>query len=184
MPAIQTLLNSAIAEKRFRILTVDDNPLRSVPILAALRRGEIVALLGDRSFGGADVEGIFLGGKVRLPVGPYRLAAASESPLFHVFVLREKLGRYRFIAFPPEFVSREDLRSNPEVVRTQVKRYTERLEAVLRQYPFQWANFFPYWDDTKRGAATGVGSGGGKPLVKQTAAATGQTGQRNVKRHS
>jgi predicted LPLAT superfamily acyltransferase len=147
LAGIQELLNSVIGAKRFRILTADENPLRSVPILAALRRGEVVALLGDRSFGGPDAETSFLGGSVRLPVGPYHLAAASGAPLFQVFVVREKLGRYRFVAFPPESVSRQEIRSNREALPTRVQRYAERLEGFVRQYPFQWANFFPYWDD-------------------------------------
>jgi predicted LPLAT superfamily acyltransferase len=147
LAGIQTLLNSVTGGKRFRILTADDNPLRSVPILAALRRGEIVALLGDRSFGGADVEVSFLGGQVRLPVGPYRLAAASGAPVFQVFVVREKLGRYRFATFEPEFISREETRSDDTAVSAHAQRYADRLESVIRRYPFQWANFFPYWAD-------------------------------------
>ncbi len=145
---IQRLLNAVTGRNRFRILTADDNPLRSVVILAALRRGEIVALLGDRSFGGADAEVSFLGGKLRLPTGLYHLAAASGAPLFQVFTVREKLGRYRFVAFPPESVSREELRTAPDAVQARVQRYAQRLEGFVRRYPFQWANFFPYWDDT------------------------------------
>jgi len=142
---IRTLLDSATGGKRFRILTADADPLRSIPILAALRRGEIVALLGDRSFGGVDVEVNFLGRPARLPVGPYHLAAASGAPLFPVMVVREKLGCYRFCAFPPEFISRQEIRSNPGVVRDCAQRYATRLETIVRQYPFQWANFFPFW---------------------------------------
>jgi predicted LPLAT superfamily acyltransferase len=152
LAGIQSLVNSAIGERRFRILVDDHNPLRSVPILAALRRGEIVALLGDRSFGGAEAEVSFLGGDVGLPVGPYHLAAASGAPIFQVFVVRERLGRYRFFAFPPESVSREEIRSDRDAVRTRVERYALRLEGFVRQYPFQWANFFPYW---KRAPETG-----------------------------
>jgi len=146
LAGIRQLLNSATEGKRFRILTADDDPLRSVPILAALRRGEIVALLGDRSLGGADVETSFLGGRVRLPVGPYRLAAASGAPLFQVFVVRQKLGCYRFATFPAEYISREEVRFDPSAVPARARRYAECLEAVVRQYPFQWANFFPYWE--------------------------------------
>lgn len=153
--SIQSLLNSVGERKRerLRILTSDDNPLRSVPILAALRRGEIVALLGDRSFGGADVEVSFLGGTVRLPVGAYRLAAASGAPVFQVFVIREKLGCYRFVAFPPESVSRGEIRSDQDLVQTRVRQYAARLETFVRQYPFQWANFFPYWQQTSKASS-------------------------------
>jgi predicted LPLAT superfamily acyltransferase len=146
LEGIQRLMNSVTGGKRFRILTADEDPLRSVPILAALRRGEIVALLGDRSLGSPDLEACFLGGRVRLPVGPYRLAAASGAPLFQVFTVRQRLGCYRFATFPPEFISREEVRSDPDAVPARARRYAERLEAVVREYPFQWANFFPYWE--------------------------------------
>jgi predicted LPLAT superfamily acyltransferase len=147
---IQRLFGSVTRERRFRILTADDDPLRSVPILAALRRGEIVALLGDRSFGVGDVEVDFLGGKARLPAGPYRLASASGAPVFHVFVFREKLGVYRFVAFGPESLSREELRSDPDAVLKCVRKYAARLEEVVRRHPFQWANFFPFWNQPAR----------------------------------
>lgn len=148
LASIRALLESATGKKRFRILTADDNPLRSVSILAALRRGEIVALLADRSFGGTDVEATFLGGKVLLPAGPYRLAAASGAPLFPVFVVRERLGKYRFATFPPEFISREELRAGGDSVTLQAQRYADRLEIFVRQYPLQWANFYAYWEPT------------------------------------
>jgi predicted LPLAT superfamily acyltransferase len=142
---IQKLLNSAAGASRFRILTSDAHPLRSIPILAALRRGEIVALHGDRSFGGADAETDFLGERVRLPEGPYRLAAVSGARLFQAFVVREALGTYRFVAIPMEWKSREDLRSDPNVLLRQTKKYAMRLEEFVRKYPFQWANFYSYW---------------------------------------
>jgi lauroyl/myristoyl acyltransferase len=146
LAGIQKLFDSASDSRRFRILTTDDNPLRGLPILAALRRGEIVALLGDRSFGSSDVEVDFLGGKASIPIGPYRLAAASGAPLFHVSVVREKFGCYRFSAFAPEFISRHEARTNPDAAPDCARRYARRLESVVRQYPFQWANFFAFWE--------------------------------------
>lgn len=148
LAGIRALLDSATGGKCFRILTADDNPLRSVPILAALRRGEIVALLADRSFGGADVEATFLGGKIQLPAGPYRLAAAAGAPLFQVFVVRERVGHYRFATFAPQLIIREALKAGPDSVSVQAQRYADRLEIFVRQYPFQWANFYAYWEPT------------------------------------
>jgi predicted LPLAT superfamily acyltransferase len=150
--SIRRLFADALQSKRFKILTSDDNPLRAVPILAALRRGEVVMLHGDRCFGGEDTTVTFLGGRVRLPVGAYRLAAASGAPLFQVFVVREALGRYRFLCDPPHHITREQLRATPNALQACAQRYANRLEAMVRQYPFQWANLFPYWDDAAPGA--------------------------------
>jgi len=143
---IRRLFDQALQSRRFRILTADDSPLRTIPILAALRRGEMVAMLGDRSFGGAETPVPFLGGTARFPVGPYHLAAATGAPLFHVFAVREKLGTYRFFSFPAQFVGRDALRPGSDALAGFVAEYAQRLETVARQYPFQWYNFYPFWD--------------------------------------
>jgi predicted LPLAT superfamily acyltransferase len=143
---IRQLYERALEAKMFRLLTTDGHPLRSIPIVAALRRGEIVALHGDRAFGGSDLAVPFLGGPARFPVGPYLLAAASGAPLFQVFGVRERLGHYRFFTFPPTQVGRDLLRARPEALRPQVMEYAQRLASVARQHPFQWYNFFPFWE--------------------------------------
>ena len=150
--SIRRLFDQALQSRMFHILTADKSPLRAIPILAALRRGEMVALLGDRSFGGAETPVPFLGGTARFPVGPYYLAAATGAPLFQVFAMREKPGTYRCFSFPAQSVSRDVLRPDSDALRCLVREYAQRLETVVRQYPFQWYNFYPFWDRT---AATG-----------------------------
>jgi len=58
---MRNMQGRALAAKKFNLIATDGHPLRSIPISAALRRGEIVCLLGDRSFGGMDVQVPFLG---------------------------------------------------------------------------------------------------------------------------
>ena len=60
---VRRLFQKALRDKQFNVLTASDDPFRSIPIMAALRRGEIVALHGDRSFGGSDLAAPFLGGR-------------------------------------------------------------------------------------------------------------------------
>jgi len=143
---IRRLFDRALEGKQFRILTADENPLRSVPIIAALRRGEMVGLHGDRAFGGTDLTAPFLGGQARFPIGAYHLAAVTGAPIFQVFAVRERIGHYRFFTFPPRFVTRDDVRRNPAALRECVGQYAARLESVLRQYPFQWYNIYGFWE--------------------------------------
>jgi predicted LPLAT superfamily acyltransferase len=143
---IRRLFDRALEGKQFRILTADENPLRSVPIMAALRRGEMVGLHGDRAFGGADLTVPFLGGRARFPIGAYHLAAVTGAPIFQVFAVRERIGQYRFFTFPPQFVARDAVRRNPAALRGCVEQYASRLESVLRQYPYQWYNIYDFWE--------------------------------------
>ena len=143
---IRRLFDHALASKMFNLIATDGPPLRAIPIAAALRRGEIVALLGDRSFGGADVSVPFLGGPARFPAGPFLLAAATGAPIFQTFVVRERPGRYRFFSFPANFISRDILRAGTTALRPHVAQYAARLADVARQYPFQWFNIYPFWE--------------------------------------
>ncbi len=114
--------------------------------MAALARGEVVAMHADRMVGDDGVRVDFLGSPARLPTGPFAVAALSGSPLVHAFAMREGTYRYHFYAYPPErlaFGGRED---RAEVLRQAVERFVERLERKLRDYPFQWHNFYPFWE--------------------------------------
>ncbi len=143
---IRRLYSRALEGKQFRILTSDENPLRSIPIMAALRRGEMVAMHGDRAFGGADLTVPFLGGQARFPIGAYHLAAVTGAPIFQVFAVRERIGQYRFFTFPPQFVTRDTVRRDPAALRECVEQYVQRLESVLGQYPYQWYNIYDFWE--------------------------------------
>jgi predicted LPLAT superfamily acyltransferase len=145
---MRQLFDKALAAKMFNLIATDGHPLRSIPISAALRRGEIVCLLGDRSFGSADVRMTFLGSPARFPIGPYLLAAVTGAPIFQTFVVREKLGHYRFFSFPAKFIPREILRAGTEALQPHVAEYAARLADVAKRYPFQWFNIFPFWDET------------------------------------
>ena len=144
---IRRLFAEALRGKKFNILTATDDPLRSVPIVAALRRGELVALHGDRALGAAAVTLPFLGAPARFPVGPYILAAVTGAPIIHVFAMREKLGRYRFLSFPAQHIPRERGPGQDAILRDCAAEYVAHLTTVVKQYPFQWYNFYPFWDE-------------------------------------
>ena len=78
-----------------RELALDDGLPAMVAIPAALRRDEVVVMQGDRAFPGqksADLP--FLGGTLRVPTGPVRVAAMCGSPLVPVASVRRPDGRF------------------------------------------------------------------------------------------
>lgn len=142
---INNLFEQQMSNKTFRFITLDQSPLDTLTLLTALRRNEIVALHGDRFTGNDVLERPFLGKPAKFPLGAYRLAAVAETPVIHAFSVRESPGKYRFLAYPPMLPP-----SNPDMRDTffseSISLYVERIEALVRQYPLQWYNFYPFWE--------------------------------------
>jgi predicted LPLAT superfamily acyltransferase len=143
--ALRRFFEKALAEHSFAIIEADGSPDAALAIMAALARGEVVAMHGDRVLGDEGVVVPFLGAPARFPAGPHAVAALSGSPLIHAFAMRQGTYAYRFHAYPPErprFGSRE---TRSELLREWVLRFVTRLESKLRDYPLQWCNFYPFW---------------------------------------
>lgn len=114
-------------------------PTVSVALLGALRRGEVVALQGDRALGTrGDVPVPFFGDPAPFPVGPFVLARASGRPVVPAFCLLEPDLRYAVTILEPLTVRRGE---EEEALRVWVA----RLEEVVRRHPTQWFNFFDIW---------------------------------------
>jgi len=121
-----------------------DDPQLGVGLLDALRRGEIVALQGDRPrSGGRTVEAALFGRPFALPVGPAALARAAGVPIVPVFVLREGRLRYRCYLRPAIQVAQTTDRHRD--VQEALERFAGDLEAVIRREPYQWFCFRRLW---------------------------------------
>jgi predicted LPLAT superfamily acyltransferase len=79
----------------------------------------------------------------------------SGAPIFQTFVVRERPGHYRFFSSPARFIPREILRAGTEALQPYVAEYAARLAEVAGQYPFQWFNIYPFWDETPAPEKTG-----------------------------
>ena len=111
-----------------------------VELVAALRRGEVVALQGDRAIGTqGDLLIPFFGRPAPFPLGPFILARAARVPLVAAFCLLEADDRYTVRIAPPVTVERGE---EAEAAR----QWVSVLEGVVREYPTQWFNFFDVWN--------------------------------------
>jgi predicted LPLAT superfamily acyltransferase len=129
----------------FKIIKSDGFMGGLVEATAALQRGEVVTVMGDRYAGGPAAEVEFLGSRVRLPAAAYALAAATGSPV--AVLLAAKTGRRRYRlklweVFRPEPADRENRRRD---LQKWAQRFADALEGYLREYPYQWYNFFDFW---------------------------------------
>ena len=113
---------------------------------AALNRGEIVGMLGDRTFQGeGTVRCQFFGEQARFPIGPFRLAAALRRPLVLMFGLYRGGNRYD-IYFERLVDSWQAPHTARDLLLRQTQqRYVERLEHYCRDAPYNWYNFYDFW---------------------------------------
>lgn len=122
-------------------------PTVSLELVAALRRGEVVAVQGDRALGTrGDVLIPFLGGPAPFPLGPFLLARAAGVPLVPAFCLLDPDHRYTVKVAEPLIVQRG---GEEDAARAWVA----VLEAVVRERPTQWFNFFDIWSYSEGGSA-------------------------------
>jgi lauroyl/myristoyl acyltransferase len=115
-------------------------PTVSLELVAALRRGEVVAVQGDRALGTrGDVLIPFFGKPAPFPLGPYLLASAVGVPMVPAFCLLGADHRYIIKVLEPLRVPRG---GEEEAARAWVA----LLEDVVREHPTQWFNFFDIWN--------------------------------------
>ncbi|HET6395788.1 MAG TPA: acyltransferase [Pseudoxanthomonas sp.] len=133
-------------------------PAIALEIQRALEQGALVALLVDRALAHEDTAAVpFLGRAARLPLTPWRLARALRAPVLLCFGLYRGGNRYdlHFEPFadpaadgPPPARGARD-----ERLRAQVAAYAARLEHHARGAPYNWFNFYDFWNEEADDAA-------------------------------
>jgi len=131
----------AIARAGVRILPAGESAWNGIEMLLALRRGEIVAIQGDRPFGTMTERVDLFGAPVDLPAGPFRLAQVSGSPILAVSMPIRGHSRYRLVLEGPLRVG-----PGPEGVRAAVEAFARMIERFVGAWPTQWFNFYEVWD--------------------------------------
>ena len=71
----------------------------AIEMVAALKRGEVLCVMGDRVFG--DSRGVlpvdFLGAPAPFPTGPYKIAAATGAPIAVLFSVKTGPATYQMV---------------------------------------------------------------------------------------
>lgn len=138
-------LDALERERGFRVIRADGSPATAAAILAALRDGCMVGIMGDRLLAGGGAEVELLGETARLPVAPYVVAAQAGAPVFHTYCVRTGLRRYHFIGFEagvPVLGQRSERAGN---LQRAAQSYADHVGQVLREHPHQWGNFHDVW---------------------------------------
>lgn len=140
-----------------RVIEIDPSSVRSAfEIRQCLKRGELVAFLADRidpAERGRSHRARFLGADVPFPVSPFLLPMVSGSPVALGLALRTGTARYEVIfevIGKPGGLPRAQ---REEKVREQIEAYAARLEHYCERAPYQWFNFYDYWNEEPKSVA-------------------------------
>jgi lauroyl/myristoyl acyltransferase len=149
----------ARAHPGVRTIAAGGSAWNGLDLLLALRRGEVVAVQGDRAMGPPERRAALFGAPLRLPAGPFLLARASGAPILIVCVPIIGHWRYRIVLDGPLRVGREE-----SSLQAAVDEFARRAEAIVARYPTQWFNFFELWDaesaaDRQAGARSATAPG-------------------------
>ncbi|WP_410473647.1 acyl-CoA synthetase [Guyparkeria sp. TX1] len=113
---------------------------------ARLDQGELIGMLADRSLDG-DPMGTrpFFGRPARFAAGPFRMAAILRQRLLFMAGIYLGGNRYRIHFEPLADFRQVSRRERSKAVEAAMDRYVERLEALVREHPENWFNFFDFW---------------------------------------
>lgn len=115
-----------------------------------LDQGALVGVLGDRLRpGDTPMSCEFFGAPAQFPHGPFAVAVAMRAPVYLGFGLYR--GGNRYDVYFEQLSERIDCpRSQRAQVLAQLARgYASRLEHYARMAPYNWFNFYDFWEATK-----------------------------------
>lgn len=118
--------------------------------------GCVVGMLADRTPGhDAMTAATILGASVNLPIGPFRMAALLRRPV--VFMTGLYLGGNRYAI---HFDTLADFSSIPRgqrdaALQAAIERYAALLDEYCREAPYNWFNFFDFWQTVPAAVPSG-----------------------------
>lgn len=151
---VNGVLRSLAPDIDTRLISLATDPLGAMlAIRAAIDRGELVAILGDRQPSSDHsrtsntrvVVTRFLGAEAVFPAGPWLLAHSLRCPVYFVAGVYTRPNHY---ALHFEFLADEvrlDRHERAAALARYAQTYASMLESYARSAPLNWFNFFDFW---------------------------------------
>ncbi|MBI2397034.1 MAG: acyltransferase [Xanthomonadales bacterium] len=142
------LLKRLAPESDVNLIEVSEvNAATAVLLADKIDAGEHVVIAGDRVPVRASqtVHVDFLGHAAAFPVGPYVLASLLKCPLLLLGCIHEGASYCVSLQCLAERVVLPRARRT-EALQEQARIYADALTRLLARSPFDWFNFFPFWD--------------------------------------
>ncbi len=149
-------------------------PAAAIAIKQALDDNAIVALLADRGQpNNATQMANFLGFPAPFPLSPWLLAAVVKTPVMLAFGLYRGGNRYdlHFEAFSDCLAIDRNRRA--EALSEILQRFADRLAHYARLAPYNWFNFYDFWNNVPDPAAAPLGDTAVQAAATPVAARSG-----------
>lgn len=145
--AVVAAINPAAAPEVIPLGRVD----AMLQVSEALDDNRLVGMLADRTLlrdAGASVQHVaFLGSPAAFPLGPLQMAAMLRRPV--LFMTGLHLGGNRYAVHFDTVADFTEVRREDRAAAIQaaLARYVERVEHYCRTAPYNWFNYFDFWQD-------------------------------------
>jgi predicted LPLAT superfamily acyltransferase len=149
--SITCFVNSLNAELADTIIPIK-GPETLLRVKESLEQGYLVGTLGDRVVANDKTARCsFLGVETAFPIGPVLLASMLPCAVILAFGLYRGGNRYDVYFERLADVITTDRRRRYADLQYWTQRYVDRLEHYARSAPYNWFNFYDYWEDSENG---------------------------------
>lgn len=145
---IKKYVSDVLVNKDVNMIPIREDFSHIIPVSQAMINRELIAIAGDRFMTDSKVVKVdFMGKKAAFPTGPFYLAARFDVPITFAFAMKESKTHYHFYATPPVKVKKFDNHDDQEKeLHRFAEIYAKEFEKIIRKYPHQWFNYYPFWE--------------------------------------
>lgn len=146
-PSVQQLLDALNPQLARDIIDAGQpGPAIVLAIKEAMDEGALVAMLADRALPAeAAARADFLGDAARFPTAPWLIAGVLQVPVTLAFGLYRGGNRYELVFEPLSDGLSLPRHERAQVLAGLVQTYAARLQHHARRAPYNWFNFFDFW---------------------------------------
>ena len=140
---IQQLETEKEHNNRINIINITEGMQAMLEIARALQNKEVIIIMVDRVQAlNKTVEVSFLGRKTYLHSGGFEIANMRKVPMLGCDIVRIDDNAIK-VAFSDIITTTHSKKE--EAIRDLAQQYASFLEVVVKEYPYQWFNFFDFW---------------------------------------
>ncbi len=147
--AVKNSLNIDNENEKVKIISPEGLFGGVIEIVKAVDEGNIVSIMGDRSYGRDTVEVRLFGEKAYFPHSAFTIAATAGCPI--VILLSAKVGVKKYVVDISHII--EPRISSKAEKQKEIKGYVQEFSGILEnfssEYPLQWFIFHNLWNDEK-----------------------------------